>query len=94
MTRALHYPKLLLAAELSPRDFNETVDYERYPAQYLSPRRFGRFVYVSDDAPPFDEDGVYVLWNGANAARLEQAGFNSKRFGCFEVLYKDAAKGP
>ena len=94
VTRALHYPKLLLAAELSPRDFNETVDYERYPAQYLSPRRFGRFVYVSDDAPPFDEDGVYVLWNGANAARLEQAGFNSKRFGCFEVLYKDAAKGP
>ena len=88
VTRALHYPKLLLAAELSPREFNDTVEYERYPAQYLSPLRFGRFVYCEDESPPFDPAGVYVLWNGSPTERFEQAGFLVERFGCFEVLYR------
>ena len=88
VTQALHYPKLLLAAELSPREFNDTVEYERYPAQYLSPLRFGRFVYCEDESPPFDPAGVYVLWNGSPTERFEQAGFQVERFGCFEVLYR------
>ena len=87
MTRALHYPKLLLAAELSPYDFNNTVIYERYPAQFLSPRSFDRFVYCDDADPPFYEDGVYVLWNGANAGALRAAGFAEEKYGCFEVFY-------
>ena len=87
VTRALHYPKLLLRSETSPEEFNATVEYEYYPAQYLSPRRFGRFVYVDDAAPPFEPDGVYVLWNGSPTERFEEAGFTIERYGCFEVLY-------
>ena len=87
VTRALSYPKLLLAAEISPQDFNATVEYAVYPAQYLSPLRFDRFVYCEDSDPPFDPLGVYVLWNGSPAERLERAGFTVRRFGCFEVLY-------
>lgn len=89
VTGALHYPKLLLAAEMSPQAFNDTVEYERYPAQYLSPLRFGRFVYCEDSAPPFDPAGVYVLWNGTPTKRFEQAGFQVERYGCFEVLYRE-----
>ena len=87
VTRTLHYPKLLLRSETSPEEFNATVEYEYYPAQYLSPRRFGRFVYVDDAAPPFDLGGVYVLWNGSPTARFEDAGFTVERYGCFAVLY-------
>ena len=87
VTRALSYPKLLLAAEVSPQDFNATVEYAYYPAQYLSPLRFDRFVYCEDSAPPFDPAGVYVLWNGSPTERLESTGFTVRRFGCFEVLY-------
>ena len=87
ITRAIHYPKLLLRSETSPEEFNATVEYEYYPAQYLSPRSFTRFVYVDDAAPPFDPGGVYVLWNGSPTARFESAGFTVERYGCFEVLY-------
>jgi len=87
VTRTIHYPKLLLRSETSPEEFNATVEYEYYPAQYLSPRRFGRFVYVEDAAPPFDPSGVYVLWNGSPTTRFEDAGFTVERHGCFEVLY-------
>jgi hypothetical protein len=64
------------------------VEYEYYPAQYLSPRRFGRFVYVNDTAPPFDMDGTYVLWNGAPTEKFLNAGFTVERIGCFDVVYK------
>ena len=87
VTRTLHYPKLLLRSETSPEEFNATVEYEYYPARYLSPKRFGRFVYVDDAAPPFDPEGVYVLWNGSPTARFEDAGFTVERYGCFDVLY-------
>ena len=86
VTRALHYPKLLLASEMSPAAFNATVEYARYPAQYLSPLRFGRFVYCDDQDPPFDPGGSYVLWNGAPTERFTAAGFTLSRFGCFDVL--------
>ena len=87
VTGALHYPKLLLKSETSPQDFNATVEYARYPAPYLSPRRFGRFVYVDDAAPPFDPGGVYVLWNGAPTEIFKNAGFTAERIGCFDVVY-------
>ena len=87
MTGALHYPKLLLVSETSPRDFNATVEYERFPAQYLSPRRFGRFVYVDDASPPFDPNGAYVLWNGAPTEKFQNAGFTVERIGGFDVVY-------
>ena len=87
VTGALHYPKLLLVSETSPRDFNATVEYERFPAQYLSPRRFGRFVYVDDASPPFDPNGAYVLWNGAPTEKFQNAGFTVERIGCFDVVY-------
>ncbi len=86
VTQALHYPKLLLASETSPEAFSATVEYAYYPAQYLQPLRFGRFVYVRDDSPPFDPEGVYVLWNGADTERFEQAGFTVERYGCLTVL--------
>ena len=89
VTRTLHYPKLLLKAEISPQEFNDTVVYAAYPAAYLSPSSFGRFQYVDDATQSFDAQGVYLLWNGSPTDAYEHAGFTVERFGCFEVLYID-----
>ena len=89
VTRTLHYPKLLLKAEISPQEFNDTVVYSYYPAAYLSPRSFGRFRYVDDVVQPFNVQGVYLLWNGSPTEAFERAGFTVERFGCFELLYTD-----
>ena len=88
VTKALSYPKLLLKAELSPQDFNDSVEYAVYPAAYLNPLRFGRFVYCEDGAPPLDMFGIYVLWNGTPVEALTARGFTLERHGCFEVLWR------
>ena len=88
VTKALSYPKLLLKAELPPQAFHDSVEYAVYPAAYLSPLRFGRFVYCEDAAPPTDMFGVYVLWNGASTEDLIRRGFSVERHGCFDVLWR------
>ena len=88
VTKALSYPKLLLKAELPPQAFHDSVEYAVYPAAYLSPLRFGRFVYCEDAAPKTDMSGVYVLWNGASAEDLIRQGFTMERHGCFDVLWR------
>ena len=88
VTKALSYPKLLLKAELPPQAFHDSVEYAVYPAAYLSPLRFGRFVYCEDAAPKTDMSGVYVLWNGSSAEDLIRQGFTMERHGCFDVLWR------
>ncbi len=88
VTKALSYPKLLLKAELPPQAFHDSVEYAVYPAAYLSPLRFGRFVYCEDAAAPTDMFGVYVLWNGAPTEDLIRRGFTVERHGCFDVLWR------
>ncbi len=89
LTKAVHYPKLLLLGEISPQEFNADVEYERYPAQYLSVRRFGRFVFCEDGDMPLDPQGVYVLWIGTPTERYEEQGFTRESYGVFQVLYRD-----
>ena len=64
------------------------MEYAVYPAAYLNPLRFGRFVYCEDGAPPLDMFGVYVLWNGTPVEALTARGFTLERHGCFEVLWR------
>jgi len=88
VTKALHYPKLLLFAEITPEEFNADVEYERYPAQYLSVRRFGRYVFCEDSYMPFDPDGVYLLWIGTPTERWIQQGFVLENYGVFQLLWR------
>ena len=88
ITKALHYPKLLLYAGITPEEFNADVEYEHYPAQYLSVRRFGRFVFCEDRYMPFDADGVYLLWAGVPTERWTEQGFACEQIGVFQVLWK------
>ena len=88
VTRAVHDPKVLLEAEISPAAFQATVDYERYPAAYLSARRFDRFVFSEDKNMPRDPEGVYVLWAGTDISPWEALGYTAERVGVFQVLWK------
>lgn len=86
VTKAVHYPKLLLAAEIPPEKFSRDVIYEKYPAQYLSVRQIGRYVFCEDEAMPLDPEGVYVLWIGTDPGAWEELGFREERYGVFRVL--------
>ncbi len=88
VTRAVHDPKVLLEAEISPADFQATVEYERYPAPYLSARHFGRFVFLEDKYMPLDPDAVYVLWAGTDTLVWENLGYTAEHVGVFTVLWK------
>ena len=89
LTKALHYPKLLLLAEIPPRDFAESVEYERWPAPYLSARSFLRFRFYEDKDMPLDPKGVYVLWAGTPTEVYERFGFTVEHIGVFQVLWRD-----
>ena len=89
VTRAVHDPKVLLEAEISPADFQATVEYERYPSPYLSARRFDRFVFLEDRYMPLAPEGTYVFWAGTDTAPWESMGFTARRIGVFTVLWRD-----
>ena len=88
VTKAVHHPKVLLEAELSPAAFNADVEYERFPDPYLSARRFDRFVFLEDEQMPLDPAAVYVRWIGTPTAPWEALGFSVERIGVFQVLWK------
>ncbi len=88
VTKAVHYPKILLYARVPPRDFAETAEYERWPAAYLSPRGFTRFRFYEDAAMPLDPEGVYILWGGTDGAPWEALGFTAERHGVLTVLWR------
>ena len=89
VTKAVHYPKLLLLAEIPPRDFAESVEYEQYPARYLSARSFLRYRFYEDRDMPLDPEGVYVLWTGTPTELYERFGFRVERIGVFQVLWRE-----
>lgn len=89
ITKAVHYPKLLLLAEIPPRDFAESVEYERWPARYLSARSFLRYRFYEDKDMPLDPEGVYVLWTGTPTELFERFGFTVERIGVFQVLWRE-----
>ncbi|MBQ9685895.1 MAG: hypothetical protein IJV41_05000, partial [Oscillospiraceae bacterium] len=88
-TDAVSYSKLLLIAEIDPYTFHETVEYERYPAAYLSARRIGRWRFCPDKRMPFDPAGIYILWGSTDPAPYVGAGFTAERHGCFIVLWRE-----
>ena len=88
VTKAVHYPKVLLYARVPPRDFAESAEYEYWPAAYLSPRGFTRFRFYEDAAMPLDPDGVYILWGGTDVIFWEALGFTAEKHGVFTVLWR------
>ena len=89
VTKAVHYPKVLLYASVPPEDFAESAEYAYWPAAYLSPLGFTRFRFYEDAAMPLDPDGVYILWGGTDLSRWEALGFAAEQHGVFTVLRRE-----
>ena len=54
----LLYPKVLFYTQTPPDEFEETVEYVRYPAAYLKAKSFGNFVFGGNSG---DENSVYII---------------------------------
>lgn len=81
----VHYPKVLFYTETPPGEFNATVEYNYYPAAYLSARSFSRFRFDPDLSAP-DADAIYILRRGSDLSVLEAAGFTSEVYGDYTLL--------
>ena len=91
VTDAVHYPKLLLLAQITPQELAETGEYANYPAPFLQLRRVGRFEFREDKYMRADGESVYILWAGTDPAPWRAAGYSSERVGFFYVLWPEAA---
>ncbi len=89
VTKAVHYPKILLYGRVPPRAFAGSAEYEVFPAAYLSPARFTRFRFCEDARTPPDPEGVYILWAGTDPAPYEALGFTAEQYGLFTVLWRE-----
>lgn len=83
----VHYPKVLFYTETPPEEFNASVEYNYYPAAYLSARSFGRFRFDPDLSAP-DKDAVYILRRGCDMSAFGDAGFTAEIFGDYILLFR------
>lgn len=80
------YAKVLFASEISAKEYQETVVYEKYPAAWLKVKSFGRYVMELDlDASP-DENAAYIIGYD-HVDIFENAGFEVEAFGYSLVAY-------
>ncbi|MGI5976125.1 MAG: ArnT family glycosyltransferase [Candidatus Limivicinus sp.] len=81
------YPKVLFYSKLPVETFRDTVQYEYYPASYLTAISFDRFSFWVNPYEP-EDDAVYVFPRGRDRGILEEAGFSFENFGLYQVACK------
>lgn len=59
LPKDLLYPKLLFYTQTPPDEFEESVEYVRYPDAFLKAKSFGNFVFGMEEEA--DEDAVYIV---------------------------------
>ena len=83
------YPKILFYAQTPVERFRESVEYEYYPAAYLTAYGFDKYSMWADPYHP-EDSASYVISIGGDAGILAQSGFIKESFGRYEVWYKPA----
>ena len=80
----IYYSTVLFYSGTPAADFRETVEYERYPAAYLSPVSFTRFHFGYDGQPP-EEGSCYLLSPWTDSSALKAMGFQAEKFGIYTL---------
>ena len=83
----VHYPKVLFYTETPPEEFSASVEYNAYPAAYLSAKSFSRFRFDPDVSAP-DADAIYILRRGCDISAFVSAGFSIEVYGDYYLLLR------
>ena len=83
------YPKILFYAKTPVEKFRDTVEYEFYPASYLTAYGFDKYSLWADPYHP-EDNAAYVLSEGRDTGVLEDSGFDKVRFGRYLVYTKES----
>ncbi len=83
------YPKILFYAKTPVERFRESVEYESYPAAYLTAYGFDKYSMWADPYHP-EDNAAYVISVGGDTGILEQSGFGKKQFGRYWVFTKES----
>lgn len=81
------YPKILFYAKTPVERFRDTVEYEFYPASYLTAYGFDKYSMWADPYHP-EDNAAYVLSAGADSGILDESGFEKECFGRYLVYTK------
>ena len=84
----MYHSQILFYSRLSPYEYDRSVQYEHYPAAYLSAKKFWRFDLDFNADVPEDPEGVYVLWAGRDVSAYEEAGFTGTVCGNYRVMHR------
>ena len=82
------YPKILFFAKTPVERFRETVEYEYYPAAYLTAYGFDKYSLWSDPYHP-EDNAAYVMTVGGDTGILAESGFDRAEFGRYWVFTKE-----
>ena len=82
------YPKILFYAKTPVEKFRDTVEYEFYPASYLTAYGFDKYSLWADPHHP-EDNAAYVLSAGSDSGILEESGFDKTPFGRYIVYTKN-----
>lgn len=85
----ISYSKLLFYSETPPRDFAATVEYEYYPAAFLSPKSFGRYSYEFEPSEPEDLSACYIIPAYTDCSAYEALGFTIESYGSYLLAYRE-----
>ena len=77
----IYYPQVLFFSGTPAEDFRATVEYERYPAAYLSPAGFTRFRFGYAGEGPDPTAACYLLSPWTDPAALLDAGYTLQQYG-------------
>ena len=61
LVAAPHYPKLLFYNQISPSEYQQTVQWHRFPAYYLSPKSISFYYFKPGDYGHIANDIIYVI---------------------------------
>ncbi len=83
-----YYPEILFYAKTPVERFRETVEYEFYPALYLTAYGFDKYSMWADPYHP-EDNAAYVLSAGGDTGILDESGFEKESFGRYLVYTKE-----
>jgi len=81
------YPKVLFYTKIPVERFIDSVEYEYYPAAYLTAYGFDKYSMWADPYHP-EDNAAYVISEGGDSGILEESGFDKVRIGRYNVFTK------
>ena len=85
VTDRIYYPSLLFYTQEDVNTFIDTVEYRYYPAAFLKPASFDKYIFF-DELPEADVNAEYIVPASEDISEFISKGYTAQRHGWFITL--------